>query len=163
MGAFSINAILYRGTLKGKVGIQERLSLAENFYKEVGGNARDINGINFSNSVSKIPLDGNLKLYQWTIDGKLGDYFSLSPNAKALGIPQMADGTPAFFDRMTGEMLPRTLMQIELPAGSKVNGLKSTASDVPSWDGSPRMNKGGSTQIYAPGVKTKNPTVKPVN
>ena len=91
-----------------------------------------------------------------TIDGKLGDYFTNSPINKDVGILQMPDGTPAFTDKLTGQLKPRTLIKVELPRGSKVIGLTSTASDVPAWHGSGGVNKGGDAQIYAPNVKKEN-------
>lgn len=67
----------------------------------------------------------------------------------------MSNGTPAYFDKATNVKKPRTLVKVELPAGSSVKGLKSTASDIPAYDGTGGVNKGGDTQIYAPDVKKK--------
>lgn len=140
-----------------------RQATAESFYKSVNGNVRDVSGINLTREVSPVGLNSNTKLYQWTIDGKMGDYFSTSANAKNLGLPQMADGTPAYFDRTTNALKPRTLMEVTLPENVQLKGLKSTASDIKPWDGSPGLNKGGDIQVYAPGVKTSSPKLKKVN
>lgn len=93
--------------------ISKRTSLAENFYKKVGWNVDHIDGINFNNPVSGVTLDSDTVLYQWTIDGKLVDYFTNSPINKDWGIPQMPDGTPAFTDKLTGQLKPRTLIKVE--------------------------------------------------
>jgi hypothetical protein len=134
----------------------------KSFYKSVGGNVRDVGGINLSEKVSAVGLNSNTKLYQWTIDGKLGDYFSPTKDAKNLGLPQMPDGTPAYFDKATNTLKPRTLVEVNLPGGTGLTGLKSTAGDIKPWDGASGMNKGGDVQIYSPQVKTSNPTITPV-
>jgi RHS repeat-associated protein len=139
-----------------------RTKLASSFYKAVGGNVRDITGINFSKSVSEVSLDSKSKLFQWTIDGKLGEYFSTSKSAKNLGLPQMADGTPAYMDRITNTLKPRTLVEVTLPENTLLKGLKSTAKDIEPWDGASGLNKGGDTQIYAPQIKKSNPLIKQV-
>jgi RHS repeat-associated protein len=160
---------LISGALVKKIGdgiqlanrMAKRTSIAENFYKKVGGNVDHIDGIDFSKPVSGVTLDSDTVLYQWTIDGKLGDYFTNSPVNKDLGIPRMPDGTPAYFDKATNVKKPRTLVKVELPVGSNVKGLKSTASDIPAFDGSGGINKGGDTQIYAPDVKKENVNIAP--
>ena len=118
--------------------------------------------VHFSKSVSEVSLDSKSKLYQWTIDGKLGEYFSTSKSAKNLGLPQMADGTPAYMDRVTNTLKPRTLVEVNLPENTQLKGLKSTAKDIEPWDGASGLNKGGDTQIYAPQIKKSNPIIKEV-
>lgn len=142
--------------------IAARSNFAKSFYESVGGNVRDVSGINLSEKVSAVGLNTNTKLYQWTIDGKLGDYFSPTKNGKNLGLPQMPDGTPAYFDRATNTLKPRTLVEVNLPVGTELKGLKSTASDIKPWDGASGMNKGGDIQIFSPQVKTSNPTITPI-
>ena len=142
--------------------IAARTNFATAFYEGVGGNVRDVGGINLAEKVSSVGLSSNTKLYQWTIDCKLGDYFSPTKDAKNLGLPQMADGTPAYFDKTTNALKPRTLVEANLPNGTNLNGLKSTAGDIKPWDGASGMNKGGDIQIYSPEVKTSNPTITPV-
>jgi hypothetical protein len=72
----------------------------------------------------------------------------------------MPDGTPAYFDEGTGGYKPRTLVEVTLPKGSELQGLKSTARDINAFDGGSGVYKGGDTQIYAPKVKYTNPQVK---
>lgn len=142
--------------------IATRTNFASSFYENVGGDVRDIGGINLTKKVSAINLNSNTKLYQWTIDGKLGDYFSPKKDAKNLGLPQMSDGTPAYFDKTTNSLKPRTLVEVELPVGKHLKGLKSTAADIKPWDGSSGMNTGGDIQIYSPEVKAANPTIRQI-
>ncbi|RYZ55612.1 MAG: hypothetical protein EOP49_02500, partial [Sphingobacteriales bacterium] len=159
-GVTTMFAIGELNAVRGIVG--ERIKLSEKFYKAVGGKIEQISGINPYKAVSKVELTQERALYQWSIDGKLGDYFTTSPNNRKLGLPVMADGTPAYRDIATGQLKPRTLVKVELSDGTKVEGLKSTAGDVKAWDG-PGTNLGGDPQIFAPGIKTTNPTVTPVN
>jgi hypothetical protein len=142
----------------GKLKMLKRFSLAESFYKKYGGKVSHTNGINFVNKVFTKTFNEKSSLYQWTINGKLGDYFTDSPSSKNLGLPQMPDGTPAYWDDVAKGYKARTLVKVELPEGSSVKGLQSTASTVDSWDHPGGKNIGGDSQIYAPEVKNINPT-----
>lgn len=113
-----------------------------------------LKGINFNKAVYTKTYTGGEKLYLWSIEGKIGDYFSTTKDAKRLGLPTMPDGTPAYFDEATKTYKPRTLIEVTLPENTSVKTLTSTASDIPAFDGGAGVYTGGDTQVFTTQIKT---------
>jgi len=163
---FAAGALGYDGDIPGTEGdefgklINKGLKIgASKFYGKFSRYADEgvefisshLNGIDFRKDVFTKKLEKGSKLYQWTIDGVLGDYFSTNPDNLNLGLPTL-DGIPAFVDNVTGKLRKRTLVEITLDESVEV--LQSTASDADSWIPAIKGKfKGGDTQIFSPEIK----------
>lgn len=128
---------LYGGFKAGKAGFVEtiatkRTNLATSFYKKVGGNLKELSGIDFESAVQTKTLKKGTVVQQWVREGgEVGSYFAYEgADAAKLGIS--TEG--------------RVLKTFKLTEDVKV--LQSKTKDIAG-------HKGGETQIYNPELKGK--------
>ncbi len=116
--------------------IAQRRATAENFYRQQGfdDNATKdhLKGIDFTKPVEVTTLQPGTEVSQWQVPGRpQGNYYATpGTDPNTLGI--RADGRI------------EKLYVVEEP----VQVLKSTAADIPAWDGSGATYTGGSTQYF---------------
>lgn len=117
--------------------LDKRVNLAHSFYEKVGGNAKEISGIDFKSSVRTRTLTKGSIVQQWVRnDGKVGSYFAFEGvDTGKLGIN--TEG--------------RTLKTFELTDNVKV--LESKTIDIGG-------HKGGETQLYNPELKNNIKEIK---
>ena len=115
--------------LFGKSAI--RTNLAREFYEQVGGNLKELAGIDFNKTVQTITLRKGSIVQQWVREGgEVGSYFAYEgADAAKLGISTKG----------------RVLKTFELIEDVKV--LKSTTKDIAG-------HAGGETQLYNPELKS---------
>lgn len=138
--------------------------------KERANLASQINGIDFNYKIEKGVVNKGDVMYQYSVDGRTGNYLSHNPNQSTsdLGVSSQ------IFDNNTGKFKMRELIEIKFEEGGYPY-LRSTAKEITdTWSNniareSGRIytkkikTKGGGIQTFIPGQSWKENSIKKRN